>query len=176
MVLAGGHEPRFEPLRTDHFELLHRWLASGPVLHWYARREISRAEIEARYGPCVRGERPTHCYLFHLQEEPAGFLQTYRIADYPEYAASIDADEGWAGLDFYTGEARFRGRGLAPGVLDRFVRDVVFGLGGVHACVSGPRPENLSAIRTLERAGFEYLRIVAGEYLMLRRRDPTARG
>jgi len=143
---------------------LHRWLNDGPVLQWYARRPHTLDEVTARY---LHGDEPTAHYVVIVEDEPAGMIQKYRIEDYPEYARAIGAESGWWGIDYLIGEARLRGRGLAPGMITTFLAQHVPG-----DCVCGPDPKNTASIKTLERAGFHYLRTVAVEgdleYLMIR--------
>ena len=156
----------FVPLAREHLELIHRWSNEGPVLKWYATRPLTLADIEGKYLPRIDGTVPTQGYLLLVDDEPAGYWQTYRIDDHPDYARAIDAEPDWSGMDFFIGEERFRGRGLAPRAHVVFCEE--------HAptgiVVSGPHPENRASIRSLERAGFERLRTVDSELLMVRYR------
>ena len=165
----------FRPLTDDDLPLLHRWLNDGPVLEWYARQPRSLEQVGERYRDRIEGRDPTRLYVSRVDGEDAGMFQTYRVADHPEYERAIAGEPGWAGMDYLTGESRFRGIGLGPKLVDRFLVDVVFASSEVLACVSGPDPNNVASIRTLERSGFHWIRSVetaAGEieYLMLRPR------
>lgn len=165
----------FRPLVPADLPLLHGWLNQGPVLEWYARAPLSLEQVEQRYRGRLDGSDPTRVWISVVDGADAGMLQTYLVADHPDYARAIAGEAGWAGLDYFTGEARFRGIGLAPRIVDAFVEQVVFAAAEVVACVSGPDPENARSIRTLERAGFRWIRSVEPapgerEYLMLRPR------
>jgi RimJ/RimL family protein N-acetyltransferase len=89
-----------------------------------------------------------------LDSVAIGLIQTYRLRDYPEYAACIGLDEG-AGTDLFIGEFDHVGRGIGPLVISAFARDVVFGLQGMEVCVASPDPRNRRSLRAFEKAGFE---------------------
>ena len=149
----------FAPLEESHLPLLPRWLNEDPVLRWYARKPLTLAEVEAEYRPLIEGRDPTCGFVLQIDGEPAGYWQTYRIADHPEYARQIDAEPEWSGMDFFIGEARFRGRGLAARAHVVFCREHT----PTPVVVAGPDPENRASIRSLESAGFVVLRTVEVE-------------
>ena len=160
----------FVALDEADLALLHRWLNEDPVLRWYARKPLTLADVEAEYRPLIEGRDPTRGFVLQVDGEPAGYWQTYRIADHPEYARQIDAAPEWSGMDFFIGEARYRGRGLAAQAhvvfCDKHAPTVVV--------VAGPDPENRASIRSLESAGFVASRTVevepaVRELLMIRR-------
>lgn len=166
----------FRGLEPTDFDLLHRWLNVPAVLEWW-REPPTSEEVEEKYAPLVRGEDPTRPFLILYAERPIGYIQTYRIADEPEYARALDLDEAAAGIDLFIGEDAYRGRGLGPEILRRFLVDVVFADPEIESCIIGPEPGNTVAIRAYEKAGFRYLKTVAvpgepeGEYLMRVGRD-----
>ena len=117
-------------------------------------------------------------YVSRVCGVDAGMVQTYRIADLPDYARSIEVGPGWSGVDYFTGEAEFRGRGLAPLIIEEFLRAHVFDDRRIATCVSGPDPANERSIRTLRREGFRHLRTVEispGESEFLMTRDSPAK-
>ena len=153
----------FHPLRHEDLPQLVAWFAEPEVLRWYARTPKTLSDLQERYGPCIDGTKPNRCFLIALDDTHAGFIKTYRVADWPDYARAIDADDSWSGIDYLIGEPQFRGRGLASTWLRAFVDDVVFADPQVTACVSGPNPENLASVRALQRAGFRPLRVAQGD-------------
>lgn len=174
----------FRPLDVTDLHRMHRWLNDGPVLQWYARRRKTFVEVAAHYGRMISGQEPTRAFLALFDGEPAGFCKTYRIDSYPEYYAQTGAGPTWAGLDYLIGEAKWRGRKLAPRMIERFVESIVFHSPGIDTCVSGPDPDNVISIRTLRSAGFRFLHEVEvrpgeRECLMVRKAPhpvPVARG
>jgi RimJ/RimL family protein N-acetyltransferase len=167
----------FRPLRRTDFERLHGWLLDAEVLRWYSPSRPTRRSIERKYGPRIDGWSPTRVFVVELDGAGAGLCQTYRLGEYPAYAAALGADRQWAGLDYFIGEPSFRGRGLAHRIIDRFVREIVFADDGTTACVSSTDPANARSIGALERAGFEFLRDVQTselEHLMILHRHHAA--
>lgn len=170
----------FRPLTVDDIPLLHRWLNNPLVAKWYGLDVANipyptLEQVETNYFPRVRGETPTYCYIMCLGEREFGYVQTYQIGSYPEYADAIDVDrDGW-GIDIFIGEDDSRDRGLGTAALRLFVERVVFNRRGAETAVIAPNPANHRAIRSYEKAGFEHLKTVYVEmendyeYVMVRR-------
>ena len=58
-----------------------------PYVHeWYDKdKENSLEKITKRYGPKIKGEKPTDCYLVLYEEKPVASIQTYKVNDWPEF-------------------------------------------------------------------------------------------
>ena len=147
----------FRPLRDEDLPLLCRWLGAPHVREWYGP-PLTADEAAAKYGPRIRGEVPTRGFLILYGQEPIGYIQTYRISDWPDYAVAVRLEPGAAGIDLFLGEAEFLHRGLGPEVLRRFMAEQVFTDPEVTSCVVGPAAGNRAAIRAYEKAGFRFLR------------------
>src|SRR5262249_54271351 len=91
-----------------------------------------------------------------------GLIQTYLVADYPDYAALLRlSEEGVAGIDLLVAEPDLTGRGLGTEVIRAFTRDVIFARSGTVACTADPDLRNVPSIRAFEKAGFTR----AGEFV-----------
>lgn len=154
------HHITFRPLEINDFPLLQEWLNVPHVLEWWDKPGPTLEEVEAKYRPCVTGDEPTACYLILEAGRKIGFIQTYIIADHPEYSVLVDVDERAAGLDLFIGETDRVHRGLGPQILREFMRTVVFAVPNVESCIIGPAVSNASAIRAYEKAGFVYLKTI----------------
>ncbi len=152
---------RFASLTHADLPRIATWFNEPLVQQWYGKGQRTLEEVTARYTPNIEGQVPTRCFLMHFDGSPAGFIKTYRLEDYPDYARKLDAEENWAGIDFFVGEPAYRGRGLARQWLRRFVEEVVFADPATTACVSGPDPENAASVGALRSAGFRLLRHVS---------------
>ena len=162
----------FRRMTMDDLPLMYRWLQTSDVLEWWFGGVAPAYETVAEtYGPRIRGEEPTDSYLILYTDLPIGYIQTYMIRDYPEYAAVVDVEEGAAGVDLFIGEAEYLHRGLGSHILRAFLREIVFA-GGADRCVIGPSVKNAIAIRAYEKAGFRHFKTVTvgdepePEYLM----------
>jgi len=165
----------FRRLTMDDLPLMHRWLNTDHVARWYdanGGRRPSYERVAERYTARIRGEAKTEPFLILHNDEPIGYMQSYRIADHPEYARAVEVEAGAAGVDLFIGEPEFVYRGLGPQVLRRFLIEIVFANPGVISCVIGPAVSNAAAIRAYEKTGFSHLKTVQvpgepePEYLM----------
>ena len=159
----------FRPLTREDFARLRDWLNEPHVAKWWGvgtgpdglggagDDAATLPAVEAAYGPALDGTDPTANYVIVVDGAPIGLIQSYRLGDYPDYAAAIRERDG-AGIDLLIGEPSMVGRGLGPTVIERFVTDVVFAGSDVSRCVTGPDPENTRSVRAFERAGFRWVR------------------
>jgi len=172
-VSPGAHATAigFRPLERADLPRMYRWITTPHVARWWDPAP-SLAAVEAHYLPYIDDPRLTQCYAILLDAEPIGFIQTYLIDDYPEYAEAVQVERGAAGVDLFIGEPALVHRGLGPQVLRRFTRTVIFANPDTSCCIIGPAASNAGAIRAYAKAGFHYLKTVAvpgetePEYLM----------
>jgi GNAT superfamily N-acetyltransferase len=123
-------------------------------------RRRTREEIEEKYGAIARGETPTRAYVIVMDGRPSGYVQTYRILDWPKYAEEIGVTDESHGLDVFLGEPDLIGCGVGPLVIRRFVEDVVFAATRAVAVVADPPSSNRRSVRAFEKAGFKHWRTV----------------
>ncbi len=151
----------FRRMVMDDLPVMHRWLQTPHVLEWWWGGVAPSYEaVTEKYGPRIRGEEPTDPYLMLSGDRPIGYIQTYMIRDYPEYAALVEADDGAAGMDLFIGEEDSLHKGLGSHILRAFLREIVFGAGDATSCIIDPSEANRIAIRAYEKAGFRYLKTV----------------
>jgi RimJ/RimL family protein N-acetyltransferase len=159
-------------MTLDDLGLLHRWLQQPHVREFYDREPHTFEGVAANYRDKIRGDEPTEPYIASLDATPIGYLQTYRFADYPDYARTIDVGSADAGVDMLIGEPAYAHRGLGAPLLRQFVDEIVWPTTGATTCWIGPAIHNAIAIRCYTKAGFVHARtvLVAGEerpeYLM----------
>jgi RimJ/RimL family protein N-acetyltransferase len=147
----------FRRMTAADLRALHEWLQRKHVRRWWSKHETYE-DVVQHYLPAIEGREPTDLYLIVLDGEPAGFIQTYRTADYPEYRDLVMVEEGVSGVDLFLADERLTGRGLGSEVLRQFVRDVVFADPATHACIADPDTDNLASIRAFQKAGFAPVR------------------
>ncbi len=144
-------------MEPDDLRLMHEWLQRPHVRRWFTDRETYE-EVEQRYLPRIEGETPTDMYIALLDEQPIGFVQTYLVAHYPDYAALVGAVEGDAGMDLSIGEEELTGKGFGTEIIRRFVKEIVFASPETKSCVADPDVRNPASIRAFEKAGFRIVR------------------
>jgi RimJ/RimL family protein N-acetyltransferase len=147
----------FRPMAPDDLRLLHEWLQRPHVRRWWSEHETS-GEVVEHYLPAIEGRDPTELYFALLDGEPIGFIQTYLVADYPEYAALVAAEDGAAGVDLFIGEPELVGKGIGTEMLRRFVSEVVFAKPSVRWCIADPDAANVASVRAFEKAGFRVVK------------------
>jgi len=155
----------FESLTAADFPLIHRWLNDPEVAAWYGLGIENHTyppldEVVAHYTPHINRETPIHPFMMLVGGERIGYIQCYRIGDWPEYARAIDLDDDAWAIDLYIGKGEMRDRGLGAAILAAFVEQYVFTRSGVTACLINPNPKNARGIRCYEKAGFEYVKTV----------------
>lgn len=146
---------------TD-LRLVHEWLQRPHVKQWWSDRETYE-DVAEHYLPAIEGREPTDLYIALLDEQPIGFVQTYFVSDYPDYAALVGVGEGVAGVDLLIGNESLTGQGIGSEIIRRFVDETVFAPPTTMSCVADPDVRNAASIRAFEKAGFRVL----GEF-----RDP----
>ena len=143
----------FRPLGAGDLALLYDWLGREHVRRWWGEPG-GYDEAIAEYLAAIEGRDPTDLYAIVAAGESVGLIQTYLLADYPEYAVLIDAGDETAGLDVFLAEASLTGSGLGTHVIRTFVSEVVFARTETRSCLADPDVRNLASIRAFEKAGF----------------------
>ena len=153
----------FKKITIYDLEYMHKWLNNDFVIEWYSKKKWTLKEIEEKYLPYINNERPTQGYLILYDNTPIGYIQTYKIHDYPDYARFVDIDENASGLDVFIGEQEYFHKGLGKYIISRFLKEIVFSLSDSISCILGPEPKNKIAIKTYEKVGFKYIKTIQVE-------------
>ena len=160
---------------AEDLRLLHEWIQRPHALRWYGDHGAYE-DVVGHYLPAIEGSDPTDHYIVVLDGAPVGMVQTYIVADYPDYAALVGVTEhATAGVDIIIGEEELTGRGLGTEILARFVDAIVFGRPTTTRCVADPDAVNVASVRAFEKAGFhavkEFVDLTDGRMHVLLRRD-----
>jgi len=148
----------FRPLTEADLPTVARWLAAPHVREWW--REPSSVEaVRAKYLPRIRGDVPTRVFIAGHGDEAIGLIQSYRIADHPEWADSLRSTvlelPDAVGIDYLVGDPCLVGRGIGFAMVEAFT-DLVFATyPDVDRIVVTPQAANRSSCRVLEKAGYE---------------------
>ena len=152
----------FRGLEERDLPLMHKWLNAPHVSKWYAisKRNPSEGIVRVKYIPRIRRNDPTTCYAILYGDAPVGMVQSCRLDDYPSVKADYDLEGKVAGIDIFIGEEGYVYRGLGSEIMRKFLKEIVFVKYDVDCCIVDPNPDNTSAIRAYEKAGFSYVKTV----------------
>jgi aminoglycoside 6'-N-acetyltransferase len=143
----------FRRLHVDDLQQVFLWLLRPHVSKWYAPEPSSFMECVAKYGPRTAEGNAVRAFIVTLDAAAIGYIQTYSIDTFPDYAAQLQCEPGVAGIDLFIGEESCMHRGIGPRIVRQFVDEVVFP-GDAHACIAGPAEGHRASIRAFEKAGF----------------------
>jgi len=150
----------FRPLAQADLPALLEWQRAPHAARWFPER-LDLAAAERKYGPRIAGRSPTKVHVAVVDGQDVGFLQHYRISDYPDYAAAAGLPDA-IGLDYAIGLPELTGRGLGPQLIWAYLRDVALPAHpAARQAQAGPDVANYASIRALEKAGFRRARQVA---------------
>lgn len=139
-------------LTRDDLPLLGIWLREPLVAEWW-HDDPDPAALEQQYGRAIDGEDPAVLRLGAVEGVPVGFVQWYRLADEPEYAAELGRllpvpPDAWS-LDYLVGSAAYRRRGVGTAL----VRGALDAIGPAPVIVP-VHAENVASAALLRRTGF----------------------
>jgi aminoglycoside 6'-N-acetyltransferase len=143
---------------SSDLPLFARWVKVPAVAEWWREEaEMSYEEICQDMDPRVLGEESVRPYIFSINGEAAGYIQTYPVDADPEAVALFEVT-GANAVDIFIGEEKWLHRGLGAKVLRQFIEEHVFSDPAVTVCMIDPEVGNRIAIRAYEKAGFRRLR------------------
>jgi aminoglycoside 6'-N-acetyltransferase len=130
-----------------------RWRQSEHVRRWWASDGEPTAEaVEARYGPSIDGMSPTRMWVAEVNGRSVGFVQDYRIGDYPDYAV-LGPDPDAIGVDYALSE-EWSGRGLGARVLWAWMMRTRHRFPDATTYFAAPDHRNAASLRMLAKSGF----------------------
>lgn len=127
--------------QTDH---LHRW--------WASDGEPTAERVAEQYGPSIDGMTPTRMWVAEVNGRSVGFVQDYRIGDYPEYAV-LGPDPDAVGVDYALAE-EWSGRGFGVRVLWAWMARAQRRFPAATTFFAAPDHRNAASLRMLAKAGF----------------------
>lgn len=144
----------FRPMEDGDFAAVARWQRARHVREWWDHRSPDEESVRARYAPRLRGEQPTRMWVVEVDGTPAGFLQDYRVQDYPDYAVST-RDPDAVGFDYAIGEPALVDRGIGTRMVWEFCRDILrVDYPDAAHILSSPSHRNHRSLRVLAKCGF----------------------
>jgi aminoglycoside 6'-N-acetyltransferase len=143
--------------RADFSDVARWWAMPHVQATEWGDHEPTLESVEAQYGQAVDGLDPTSMHLVVVDGVRIGYIQSYVIDDYPEWAADlgvIDVPNGSMGIDYLIGEPGHVGKGHGTGMIRGYLVELWRGHPTTPAVVVGVDADNLASWHALESAGF----------------------
>jgi len=153
----------FRRLAVEDMQQLYLWLTRPHVAKWYSPAPSSFAEMVAKYAPRTDEGHVVKSYIVNVDRADCGYIQTYPVAAFDDYARALQCAEGAASVDLFIADAWRLDRGLGTSLVRQFVDEVVFGTNHASECVASPAEGNLASIRAFEKAGFTRWKVIRME-------------
>lgn len=132
-----------------------RWRQSPAVQRWWASDgEPTVENVTAQYAPDIDGMTPTRLWIAEVNGRSVGFVQDYRIRDYPEYAL-LAPDPEAIGVDYAIGEDAWLGRGLGTRIVWAWMVRARRRFPTAAAYFAAPDHRNEPSLRLLDKLGFQ---------------------
>ena len=139
--------------RGDLPEVL-RWRQQDHVRPWWVSDgEPTLEAVTAKYGPDIDGTSATRMWVLEVNGRSVGFIEDYRIGDYPEYAL-LGPDPDAIGIDYMIGEPAWVGRGIGLLMIWAWMARARTRFPEARSVFSAPDHRNHPSIRVLRKAGF----------------------
>jgi aminoglycoside 6'-N-acetyltransferase len=142
------------PMTRGDLPMVTRW-RQAPHVHrwWQSDGEPNEDNVAAQYGPDIDGMTPTRIWVVEANGRSVGFVQDYRLADYPEYAL-LTPDPKAIGVDYAIGDEQWLGRGIGPRMLWAWSLRTRHRFADATTYFAAPDHRNEASLRMLEKAGF----------------------
>lgn len=133
---------------------LTRWRQAAHVRTWWAADgDPTAANVAAQYAPDIWLNTPTRLWAGEVNGRTIGFVQDYRIRDYPDYAL-LTPDPEAIGLDYAIGEPAFLRRGLGTRLIWSWMLQARGRFPEATTFFAAPDHRNAASLRALARCGF----------------------
>ena len=145
----------FRPLSKGDIPLIHRWFNMPHVQTFYSLRQWTEEEVLEKLKPILEKEQPIFGFIIYYSQKPIGYIQYYRLADYPWPNQDIDEEISQlaAGLDLFIGEVSFIQKGIGSKAILSFLEEEIW----LHFsfCFVDPDLRNEASIRMFQKCGFQ---------------------
>jgi RimJ/RimL family protein N-acetyltransferase len=148
----------FQPLAPSDLPMFHQWLQRPHVAQWWSYPRTAE-EVESEYLPVALGQSTTRAYIAMLDGQPIGFIQSCVVLGSGDCWWEHKTDPGVRGIDQFLCNVDQLNRGLGSAMVAAFTA-LLLGDPAVTKIQTDPSPDNVRAIRSYKRAGFEAVREV----------------
>ena len=153
----------FRAITFADIALMLRWFNTPHVQEFYSLRPWTEDEVLAQLTPYISGDKPVSGFIVLLDENPIGYVQSYKVSDYPWPNQNLPEGivKTAAGMDLFIGEKDFFGKGLGQRIIQTFIETYVYPQ--YQYCIVDPDIRNVPAIRCYEKLKFKEHQIIDTE-------------
>lgn len=131
-----------------------RWRQAEHVHPWWkADGEPTLEAVTEQYGADIDGMTPTRMWVVEVNGRSIGFVQDYRVGDYPEFATLTPSPDA-IGLDYAIGEPAWIGRGFGVRAVWAWMLRARHRFPEAERYFAAPDHRNAASLRMLAKAGF----------------------
>jgi RimJ/RimL family protein N-acetyltransferase len=136
------------------------WFNTPHVQKFYSLRSWTQEEVREKLTPYIAGEKPVSGFVISLDEHPIGYLQSYRVRDYPWPNQNLSKEivKRAMGMDLLIGRQQLLGKGLGQQIIRTFIKTHV--CPQYQYCIVDPDIKNLPAIRCYEKLKFKVHQVI----------------
>ena len=134
--------------------LVTRWRQQPHVHRWWtADGEPTLVTVTAQYADRIDGTTPTRMWIAEVNGRSVGFVQDYRVGDYPDYAL-LAPEPAAIGFDYAIGEPEWVGRGLGVRIVWAWMLGARKRFPDAGSYFAAPDHRNEASLRLLHKVGF----------------------
>jgi len=137
----------FVAVDESHEPMLLGWLSQPHVRKWWGDPQDELALIRED-----RTTGETKGFIFSVDGEPAGYIQSWLPAQYECERWAKDLTPDTPGIDIFVGPAEMTGKGVASRAIRAFVPQLFAGT--APRVIIDPDAGNIRALRAYAKAGF----------------------
>lgn len=144
----------FKPLNFSDILLMHRWFNLPHVQKFYSLRPWTESEVLNKLKPYIEASEPVAGYIVMMDDCPIGYIQYYKINDYPWINQNLTEDmiKQAAGIDMFIAEEALIGKGFGGKIVSNFLDQFIWP--EFQYCLVDPDINNTAAIRCYEKLNF----------------------
>jgi aminoglycoside 6'-N-acetyltransferase len=141
------------PATERDYGLILSWLRQAEIQRWWGSLAAAQAEVRAALlAPMGL------CSIILVDGEPVGYAQAQEMPPFNPPIPGADT-AGTFRVDLFIGDVRFRRQGVAQTALQLVTQDV-FATTLMLGCIAVVPLKHEAAVRTYERAGFSWARVI----------------
>ena len=146
--------------------LMHRWFNAPHVQAFYSLHDWSEKEVLAKLTPYITGEKPVVGGIVLIDKQPIGYVQTYKVADYPwpNQDLSQEIIDSAAGMDIFIGDETMIGCGVGQRIIEQFLKIYIWPK--FNYCFVDPNIKHQAAIHCYQKVGFKTHKVIETEDAM----------